>query len=720
MPRSSPPQSSRPLVAVPPSTLSLAGEWRFAIDPASQGQALAWSDPEFDDSAWAMVTVPHTWNVMAEHFHYEGLAWYRRRFLLPDTAQVAHLRLIFAAIFYRARVWLNGADLGTHEGGYTAFAFDVSGMVNPGGENLLAVQVDNRRAPHHLPATLRPGWSFDWWNYGGIVRDVSLQLSSRAFIKHQRLVAVPHLIAIHDADVATITATLTVSNTSTEVLVGTLSGDVLDDATGLSALPEPLSAAMTLSPGQSTDVQLSTTIARPQLWHFDHPHLYRWSASLQSATGQGLHVAEVRFGIRAVELKDAQVYLNGEPVRLVGLTRHADSPGHGLAETVVVMATDYADLKQLNTVLSRPAHYPQADFILDYADRAGILLVPEVPAWQLTAAQMADSHLRELERQQLREMIDTHGNHPSVWAWSLGNEVESKSRAGHAFIRDMIAYVKTLDPTRPIGFASNLLNKRPEDDATAMADFVLMNQYFGTWGGPKDRLGPALDAIHATWPEKPVIISEYGFEPHWQRIWKWGPLRRARYYWLAADVPPDSEEADLQRRRLIREQMATLRQKSFVAGVIFWTYQDYRTPTRYTMGVVDAQRRRRGSWDVLRDEYAPVLIDSVNFASASDDLQNTTVRLRTRGPLECDMPAYTLHGYTLRWVVEGMAEREICAHGSLPLPTLEPGTTWSTQLEWSIAVENYRLTLRIVRPTGFSVLERSYDCRGKPRQDSSR
>ena len=217
-----------------------------------------------------------------------------------------------------------------------------------------------------------------------------------------------------------------------------------------------------------------------------------------------------------------------------------------------------------------------------------------------------------------------------------------------------------------------------------------------------------------------MIISEYGFEPHWQRIWKWGPLRRARYYWLAADVPPDSEEADLQRRRLIREQMATLRQKSFVAGVIFWTYQDYRTPTRYTMGVVDAQRRRRGSWDVLRDEYAPVLIDSVNFASASDDLQNTTVRLRTRGPLECDMPAYTLHGYTLRWVVEGMAEREICAHGSLPLPTLEPGTTWSTQLEWSIAVENYRLTLRIVRPTGFSVLERSYDCRGKPRQDSSR
>jgi beta-glucuronidase len=202
---------------------------------------------------------------MVEHYAYEGLAWYRRRFSLPDVAKVAHLRLAFDAVFYRARVWLNGAYLGVHEGGYTAFEFDVSLMANPDGENLLAVQVDNRRAPHRIPATLRAGWSFDWWNYGGIVRHVSLRLLSRTFIERQRIIAVPHLIAAHDADVATITPTLTINNTSTDALEGRLSGDVLDDVRGLSVLSAPLAASVTLPPGEGTAIQLSTTIARIQL-----------------------------------------------------------------------------------------------------------------------------------------------------------------------------------------------------------------------------------------------------------------------------------------------------------------------------------------------------------------------------------------------------------------------------------------------------------------------
>jgi beta-glucuronidase len=167
----------------------------------------------------------------------------------------------------------------------------------------------------------------------------------------------------------------------------------------------------------------------------------------------------MRVGVRAVEAKNAQLYLNGEPGRVVGVTRHADFPEHGLAETIMVMAADYADLKTLNTVLSRQAHYPQAEFILDYADRAGILLISEVPTWQLTAEQMDDPHMRELERQQLGEMIVAQGHHPSVWAWSLGNEFASQTAAGHAFVRDMIASVRALDPTRPVGFASNLLNR---------------------------------------------------------------------------------------------------------------------------------------------------------------------------------------------------------------------------------------------------------------------
>jgi hypothetical protein len=169
---------SRPLLAVPSSSIPLSGEWRFATDPDGVGETEGWVEPGFDDSSWVVVDVPHTWNVMAGYADYEGVAWYRRTFTLPAEAEDAHLRLHFNAAFYLARVWLNGEYLGEHEGGYTPFEFDVSGIAKPGTENVIAVQADNLRATDRIPATLRPDWSFDWWNYGGIVRDVSLHAPS--------------------------------------------------------------------------------------------------------------------------------------------------------------------------------------------------------------------------------------------------------------------------------------------------------------------------------------------------------------------------------------------------------------------------------------------------------------------------------------------------------------------------------------------------------------
>jgi len=703
-----------PVVAIPADSLSLSGKWRFTVDPDATGEEMGWADPSFDDAAWTEVTVPHTWGVMEAHSDYDGLAWYRQRFTLPAEAQEAHLRLRFAAVFYIADVWLNGAYLGSHEGGYTPFEFDVSGIARPGAENALAVRVDNLRAADRIPATLSEDWSFDWWNYGGIVRDVSLETTSRAFVVRQRVVAVPNLVGVGVADTATLAVTVTVRNASSALLQGTLSADVIDDATGLSALTSLPTAPVGLAAGERADIELTATVLEPKLWHFDHPHLYRWSTSLVGSEGELLHHDQVTFGIRLVELKQARFTLNGEPMRLVGLTRHADSPNHGLAETVTVMATDYDDLKTLNMVFSRPVHYPQHEFILDYCDRNGILLIPEVPAWQLTAEQMASQRMRELERQQLREMVEASFNHPSVWAWSVGNEYQSQTEAGIRFTRDMIGYVKTLDPTRPVGFASHRLGRKPETDATALADFVMMNQYFGTWHGPKDALGQVLDRIHALWPDKAVIISEYGFESHWNAYW--GPpssaLDPSQYYVIPENMPADSEEADAQRRAVIAEQMEVLRSKPFVAAAIFWCYQDYRTPSGFVMGVVDASRNRRGSWSLLRDEYAPLLIESAVFAPISGGRQSVTVSLRTRGPLERDMPAYTLREYDLRWVVTSPEGGQLFAAGDLAFPTLEPGSKWSGEIGWAVPETEYVFTIRVVRPTGFTAIERSYDSEG--------
>ena len=446
-----------PVLAIPSVSIPLSGEWRFSIDKDQEGEGQRWANPNFDDSSWAIVSVPHTWNVMPEYSEYEGLAWYRRTFTVPPESQNAHLRLRFEAIFYLARVWLNGQYLGQHEGGYTPFEFDVTSIVQPGENNVIAVQVDNLRTTDRIPVVIRPDWSFDWWNYGGITRDVSLEITSRAYIAQQQIISVPHLTGMDEADSATVTASITVNNTSDSALDGMIRADLLDDATGQSVLSSSLSSSVNISADGNAEVQMDVTITSPKLWHFDHPNLYRWSVSLLDADEQILHTNEVTIGIRSVELKDGYFYLNGERVRLVGITRHADYPGQGSAETVTAMAADYDDLKTLNEVLSRPVHYPQHKFILDYADQHGILLIPEVPAWQLTQEQMYSEQMRELEKQQLSEMIAENFNHPSVWAWSIGNEIESNTGSGLEFVKEMIAYVKSLDPTRPVGFASNRL-----------------------------------------------------------------------------------------------------------------------------------------------------------------------------------------------------------------------------------------------------------------------
>ena len=126
-------------------------------------------------------------------------------------------------------------------------------------------------------------------------------------------------------------------------------------------------------------------------------------------------------------------------------------------------------------------------------DEVGLLLIPELPAWQLTAAQLAQPQLRALARQQLREMITSQVNHPSVWAWSLGNEFDSDTPAGHAFVRELADVAKALDPTRPVSFVSDRAGWRLGADATALVDFVMLNAYYGTWHGPKEELEPALD-----------------------------------------------------------------------------------------------------------------------------------------------------------------------------------------------------------------------------------
>jgi beta-glucuronidase len=685
---------------ISPTEVSLSKGWRFAPDPEDCGETLGWQAIDYDISCWEPVTVPHTWKIIKPTVSYEGIAWYRLVFDFPFQAEKACVRLKFDGVFYLSRVWLDGVYLGDHEGGYTPFEFDISSRIRSLSENVLAVRVDNRRSIDRLPAHLFEGRSYGWNNYGGIVRDVKLLLTSQVYINSLQVVASPHIIAIDQADRCSLSTRVDFKNISHEGFIGEAKLEVQEEA-GRSIVATSIQPVNIPSEGVGC-ASFETSFQNPMLWHFDHPHLYCCVISLKDKTGIEYDRKTTNFGIREALCKDGQFILNGEPVRLVGLSRHADVPGYGLAEPIRVMAADFDDLKTLNMVFGRPVHYPQHEFIYDYCDRKGILLCPELPAWQLTACQMADAHMRALAKQQLAEMIAAASNHPCVWAWSVGNELESDTVAGRAFVRDMVEYVKSLDASRPVAFASyHLLVGRPWSDATQHSDFVMMNQYFGTWHGPKDSLGIALDTIHLTWPDKAVIVSEFGFAAHWQHVEGPQIIDPEQYYYIPEDVSTDSLEADSKRQQVIKEQMDVFRSKPFVVAAIFWNY-------RGGMGVVDDHGRPRPSWYVLQEEFAPLVIDRVDFNLTKQNQCSVNVMLRTRGPIEVDMPAYTLRNYRIKWEFISPKGKPLDLRGEVVLPVLSPGTKYNINIEALHLVRRSGLHITVIRPTGFTVIDRNF------------
>jgi beta-glucuronidase len=335
--------------------IDLDGSWRFRIDADGSGARQGWAKAV--PSPVETVDVPHTWGV-GRHAEHEGLAWYWRRVTVPPALRGRRLELHFGATFYRARVFVNGTLVGEHEGGHTAWFVDVTRSL--GASGLVAVEVDNRPGL----ATI-PGWAmklkgtgtiwYDWWHYGGLVRDVALVAQERALIRRQSIRTTV------TGDSARVTTQAWLEGSGPVTLSGRIEGPGGEEVTA-ARVSVPLGA-------RGASPKLSFDVPRPKLWHFDEPHLYTMELTLRD----GETVLDERsdsFGIRTVEVRDRGLWLNGERVRLTGITRHEESPQEGLAETRGTMKADWDDLKALQVVLTRPVHYPQHSYVLDYASRS--------------------------------------------------------------------------------------------------------------------------------------------------------------------------------------------------------------------------------------------------------------------------------------------------------------------------------------------------------------
>ena len=654
---------------------SLDGQWLFRSDPEDAGLRDNWfaANPVPDD--WTTVTVPHTWQVQPPFTEYRGAAWYQRNFEVPERWAASAIRIEFASVFHTATVWVNGRLVGEHaRKGYTAFAFDISHLVHAGVQNSLVVRVDNSFDSHMLPR----GRSSDFPHDGGIFRPVQLLITPEVFVERVDVDALPDS---HNAETQ-LSIVAHSRNVSSKSWRGSASFRVVEEDTGLEVLVNSNASFFSIQPRSAHALNISATLANPKLWHFDHPHLYRFEFLLED--GREAHLFSTTFGVRRLEVKDGALHLNGERVRLMGVERMGGSnPEFGMAEPESWVVHDHDDLKNLNCVFTR-VHWPQDSRVLDYCDRHGILIQSEIPAWGWESFKGMDTEpdadILENGIEQMREMIARDRNHPSLVIWGLCNEVGGQLPAAYQFVKRVLAEVKKLDPHRLCSYASNSLEKTPERDVAGLMDFIEMNEYVGTWSpGNLETIGKYLDAVHAAFPDKPVAISEYGY---------------------CACVPERAED-DSRRIEILRAHDAVFRPKDFVAGAIFFCYNDYRSQVGFSgfgalqqniHGVVDVFGAKKPSFDALREESSPV-------ASLSVENHSNTFRVLVKS--RSDIPAYTLRGYHLRAVSYNQADIPL-EQQEVALPDLHPGGEAQAELTFRQPNMPSRVQFDVIRPTRFS------------------
>jgi beta-glucuronidase len=679
--------------------IDLNADWLLRVDPEQLGEKQGWQShlPGNTES----VTIPHTWN-LGKHDGYLGKTWYFKTFDVPPGLEDRRVRLHFGATFYLARVWMNGLELGAHEGGYSAYSFDITSHLKR--SNFLAVEIDNRISATTIPGLAMRGaedaW-YDWWDYGGIVRDVWLTLGGPIEVIRQQ---------VHSH----------ISPAGTQVIDRIFLESKLNKAKPLSIrltalAPDNHIAARELKSISMTPGVLVTTVtlelSHPELWNLDYPNIYRIVVELVAPDGTVVDEHNDTFGIRRIEIHDRHLLINGERVRLTGVARHEESVWEGLAETPGTMRHDYDDMKALDVTLTRPVHYPQNPFILDYADRHGILLVPEIPVWQFSEAQLKDPRVLELAKQQIREMIEESGNHPSIFAWSVCNESATATPGGIAYFRAMRDLIREIDPDRMVSYADDKLPRlsRAQDSAANDADFLMMNQYFGSWHGREEELSASLDKIDRMFPDKMMIISEFG---------------------LAGIFAKNPEDADPMRVRIIEQQMPELARRDWIAGVILWCYQDYKsrrnlrpgwTEGFVDHGLVDAYRQRKPSYYVWKEINAPAALDA-RWSNQSPN-ESASFRVTVEPNTAHDLPFYPLHDYRLTW--------DLCdEHGTLlhsgeqQFPELTGTQTITATPGAHSGASMLKLHVALLRPSGTVAVEKSFDLKldssGRPLIENGR
>ncbi len=572
------------------NSISLNGEWKYIVDPyengyynyrydafdqmENPGKNAYFTDSKVDNRSELLeynfdesesIMVPGDWNSQKENlFYYEGTVWYRKTFEVnPSNAQ--RYFIYFGAVNYEAEVYLNGKKLGKHIGGFTPFHFEVTEILN-NVKNSLVVKVDNKRKAEAVPTL-----NTDWWNYGGITRDVKLLSTPINYIDD-------YLIQLEPGEMNQINGFIQ------------LNGMDISDKLVTFSIPDH-EVEVNLRTDKYGRVEINERVRGIKHWSPENPKSYDVIITFDEDK------VEEKIGFRTISTKDKDILLNGDPIFLKGISIHEENPlrgGRAHSEADARLILGWA--KELGCNYVRLAHYPHNEHMVRVADELGLLVWSEIPVYWTIDWDNPETYANA--ENQLLSMVNRDKNRAAVIIWSMANETPV-SNDRNTFLTKLANKTRAIDSTRLISAAQEqsgydgLENTRTISDPFAeVVDVLSFNQYIGWYDGLPGK------ARLINWKidiNKPVLISEFG--------------AGALYGFRADSLTRWSEDYQAW---LYKETIDMVERIPQLSGFSPWILTDFRSPRRplpriqdgwNRKGLISSEGEKKQAFYVLQNYY---------------------------------------------------------------------------------------------------------------------
>jgi beta-glucuronidase len=541
----------------------MAGTWLRRVDPKDEGARSGWArDPS--TAGWTTTSLPNAWNATdrSDESFAGGIGWYRKDFKLPSAAKRLSWVVRFESVNYRARIYLNGKLIGKNTGAYLPFEVRLqNSALKRGATNRLVVRVDSRRFPTDFPpsglsTTGTP--TGGWWNYSGILREVYLRKVDG--IDFTTVNVRPELPCRTCA--ASVTYRATVRNASDRAQRVRLTARLGSKTVAL--------GTVTVGAKRFATVTRRVAVKRPRVWSPSSPYLYNTSVTA-SGGGRTLQSYTVRTGIRSIKVVGGRLYLNGEPLNFRGFGVHEDSQDKGFAVDNAARDQQIQWAREAGATLIR-SHYPLHPYWYERMDQLGMLAWTEVPVYAVKTRYLKQQLVRMLAAKELGTAVQTNWNHPSIIVWSIGNELSARPGPVQGdYIRRATTLAKSLDPSRPVGYAVAGYPAAGCQRYYAPLDVIGVNEYFGWYPGPNGQIADRslvsdyLDTVRKCYPDKAIVISEFGAEAN-----RDGPVEEKGTYAFQQDF--------------INFHLGIYATKPWLSGANYWTLQEFYVRPKWEGG----------------------------------------------------------------------------------------------------------------------------------------